>query len=276
MNLYSIIIPLCIFIIAFIVYKCSFVLIGSFYIWLILIIIFTSSLFTRPVIKYIIFAFLLLYNRNISLFFDFIHTIYTCYKIPDRVDNTIARNLVIDLFNRNFRLIHNFEKLPKTPTILLANYVKDRVENLACIMLPVDICPMVAEPLKGLGNLITPIIVRGESKQYDEMKKQIKDAHDNGFYVFVYIEKCCSYITKDHLGPIRNGIFNIAKDLGITVTPIAFDSILYNHGMLKKQNYQICVGDTFKVQNINDSKYKTRRFLRDKIKYFNSTKLNNL
>lgn len=269
------IIPFSIFLIAFIIYKCSFVLIGSFYIWFFLVILFSISMFSKPVIRYIIFVFLILYRRNILLFFDFIYSLYMCYTVPNRVDNTTGRHLVLDLFNRNFRVINNFEKLPKTPTIIVANYVKDRVENLACIMLPVDICPMMSRMLKGLGTLITPIIVRKDSNSYDEMKKQIQEMNEKGFYVFVYIEKCCSYITKNHLGPIRNGIFNIAKELDIPVTPVAFDRIVYNHGVLKKQNYQICVGETFKVDNVNDSKYTTRRFLGNKIKYFNKTKFDN-
>jgi hypothetical protein len=275
MNLTSIIIPLCIFITAFVIYKCCRPLIGSFYIWLCIATLSVISIFVRPIIRYFILSFLILYIRNILLFFDFTYAISTCYAISSRKDNNIARNLVTDLFNRNFRLITNFEKIPKKPTIFVVNYVRDRVENLACVILPVNICPIIAKWLKSLGKLITPIIIRGDEKQYDNMKTQIKDIHDKGFYIFVYIEKCCSYINDESLGTIRNGIFNIAKDLDIEVTPIAFDKILYTYGMLKKQNYQICVGDTFKVENVNYSKYKTRRFLGDKIKYFKKTKFDN-
>ena len=276
MFIYNIVVPAAIFVFAFIMYKCvGHRLIASFYIWLLLFLLFIGSLFARKSIRYIIFAILLLYRRNIQFFFDFACTLYKVHKIPNKTDNHITRVLVSDLFHRNFRIIHNFHKIPKKQTIFLSNYVKDRVENLACMLLPVDICPMVAKWLSFLQNFITPVIIRGELKQYDIMKEKIKEMHGKGYYVFVYIEKWCSSITDERLGSIRNGIFNIAKELDITVTPIAFDRVLYNkYAILEKQNYQICVGDTFKIDDLNDCKYKTRRFLGNRIKYFTQTKFN--
>jgi hypothetical protein len=265
---------------ALIMFKCvGHRLVTSFYIWLVLITLSISSIFTRPLISYVIFAILLIYKRNIQFFFDFTQTIYKGYKygkLRNIQNNYITRILVTDFFNRYFRLINNFSNIPKKPTIFLSNYVKDRVENLACMMLPVDICPMLASWLKYLQNFITPIIIRGKSGQYDIMKDKIKEMHDKGFYIFVYIEQQFSSINDDQVGKLRNGVFNIAKELDIDVTPIAFDRVLYSKNyILKKQNYQICVGDTFKVDDIKESKYKTRRFLRDRIRYFNKTKFNN-
>lgn len=273
----NILIPLCILIIAIIMFKCvGHRLVTSFYVWLSLFVIIIYSVFTRSFIRYVLYAILYLYRSNIQFFFDFTYTIYKSYqygKLPDRNNNHITRILVTDFFNRYFRVKHNFDKIPKKPTIFLSNYVKDRVENLACMMLPVDICPMLAEWLKYLRNFITPIIIRGKVGQYDIMKEKIKEMHNKGFYIFVYIEKQFSNINDDNIGTLRNGVFSIAKELEIDVTPIAFDRILYNNTfMLEKQNYQICVGDTFRVDNVAESKYKTRRFLTDKIRYFNRTK----
>ena len=278
-NKMNILLPLCIFIIAIIMFRCvGHRLVTSFYVWLGLFTISVSSIFTRPLIRYILFVILLLYRRNIQFFFDFTNTIYKGYKYgksPDRKNNYVTRILVTDFFNRYFRLIHNFDKIPKKPTIFLSNYVNDRVENLSCMMLPVDICPMLATWLKYLQKFITPIIIRGKSGQYDLMKEKIKEMCDKGFYIFVYIEKQFSNINDETLGTLRNGVFSIAKELDIDVTPIAFDRILYSKTyMLKKQNYQICVGDTFKVSSVNESKYKTRRFLGDRIRYFKRTKFN--
>ena len=276
MLIYNIVAPVAIFVFAFIMYNCvGHRLITSFYIWLLLFLLFIGSLFARRIIRYIIFAVIILYGRNIQFFLDFTYSLYKGYKIPGKTDNHVTRILVTDLFHRYFRIIHNFHKIPKKPTIFLSNYVKDRVENLACVMLPVDICPMIAKWLSFLQNFITPVIIRGESKQYDIIKEKIKEMHDKGYYVFVYIEKWCSGITDERLGSIRNGIFNIAKDLDVTVTPIAFDRVLYSkYAILKKQNYQICVGDTFKIDDVQYCKYKTRRFLGDRIKYFSKTKFN--
>ena len=263
-------------IIALIMYKCGgYKLIASLYIWAVLISLFISSFFVRPIIKYIIFTILLIYGRNIQFFFDCSSSLYKCfrYRKNNLENNYVTRVLVTDLFNKYFRFSHNFEKIPKKPTIFVANYVKDRTENMACIMLPVDICPLTSTALTFLTKFITHIIIKGASNQYDKMKEKINEMLSNGFYVFIYIEKICSSITDNDFGFIRNGLFNIAKDLDVSITPVAFDRILYNkYGILEKQNYQICVGDTFKVDTVNDVKYKTRRFFRDKIKYFSKTK----
>jgi hypothetical protein len=263
-------------IIALIMYKCvGYKLIASFYIWVVLISLFISSFFVRPIIKYIIFAILVIYGHNIQFFFDFSSCIYKSfrYRKKNLENNYVTRILVTDLFNKFFRVSHNFEKIPKKSTIFISNYVKDRIENLACIMLPVNICPVMSTALTFLTKFITPVIIKGNSNQYDKMKEKINEMLSKGIYVFIYIEKIHSSITDNDFGVIRNGVFNIAKDLDTTITPIAFDRILYNkYAILVKQNYQICVGDTFKVDNVNDVKYKTRRFFRDKIKYFSKTK----
>jgi len=264
----------------FILYKCvGYTLHTSFYIWVFLFTLFIYSMFIKSHMRYIIYTILLLYQSNIQFFFDFSYTIYKGYKYGKSSINTnnyITRILTTNLFNKNFNIIHNFDKIPEKPTIFLSNYVKDRVENLACMLLPVNLCLLIAESLKPLENFINPIITRGDSKQYYIMKDKINDFHKKGFNIFVYIEKSNSSINDEKLGVIRNGIFAIAKDLNISITPIAFDRIVYDkYGILNRQNYQIRIGDTLKVDNINDSKYKTRRFLDSQIKYFNKTKFTN-
>ena len=264
-------------IIALIMFTCIGVkLIVSLYIWAALIFLFISSFFVRPIIKYIIFTILLIYGRNIQFLVDCSSSLFKTfrYRRKNIENNYVARILFTDLFNKYFRVSHNFEKIPKKPTIFVANYVKDRTENFACIMLPVDICPLTGNRLSYLTKFITHIIIKeGTSNQYDKTKEKINEMLSKGIYVFIYIEKMFSSITDNDFGVIRNGVFNIAKDLDVTITPVAFDRILYNkYGILEKQNYQICVGDTFKVDTVNDVKYKTRRFFRDKIKYFSKTK----
>jgi len=55
-------------------------------------------------------------------------------------------------------------------------------------------------------------------------------------------------------------MFRIAKELNIPITLIAFDFVETKFHEIQKQNFHIEIGDTFKVDSIQDAIYKTRKF----------------
>jgi hypothetical protein len=254
-----------------------------FYIFGILIInfIFIQSLLIPNIYKTILSLLIfILYKNNIFICMSLITTlfkIFTQYPANLRSNNIVVRNLVTDIFSSNFRFKHNFEKIPKHKTIFVANYIADRYENISCITLPVHMCPVTAEffvsHLK-FDKILTHVITRKNKTKnnYKEIKRKIKNVLEENISIFVYVEKESSSIGNS-VGIIRSGIFHIAKELNISITPVCFDHIEYNKcGIIQRQNYNIHVGDTFYVNNVKTDIYNTRVFLRNKLIYFKNIK----
>ena len=272
-------IPLCIFIISYIIYKITgYQLIATFYTWCVFLILIIMSIFI-PRFKYIIYIILVIYYNNIKLLVDVSTSVYKIlYKYNKQKDNNIVRNISIDIFNNNFRFIHNFDKIPKIPTIFVVNYVNDRVENIALCTFPINTCSIFAGWLSPLNNILTPIIFRKDKgNDYDNIKNKVLNMHNKGFHIFSYIERPCSSINYKGIGKIRSGMFSIAKELGISVTPVIIDRIQYsNFGLLRKQNFQIYVGDSINVLDIKKSMRDTKNLFKNKMHEFINQKYDNM
>ena len=219
----------------------------------------------------------IIYRRNIYICFELITALLLIYKKYPMGDNSMVRSLVTDIFNSNFRFKNNFEKLPGHTTIYVSNYISDRYENISIMTLPVDICPIMAEffvsKLK-FDKILTHVITRKNSSKnnFEEIRNKVRDTLDQNISIFVYVEKESSCVGTE-VGVIRSGMFSIAKELGVTITPICFDRIKYDtFGIIHKQNYRIAVGDSFLVTDIKEAIYKTRVFLREQLREFKRTK----
>lgn len=225
----------------------------------------------------VIFSILILYRKNIYMTSG---TFYTIIKegyfnsLHDRKDDKVLRDAVYKIFNKNLKLKFDFSKLPDKPTIIVCNYCTDRLENLACILIPKDIAILMRDTLKKISKLHRLIkwpIYTKEKNSYENTKKEVYKNIKEGRSVF-------SYITKTpRLGPtyiqnIRTGMFKLAKELNVPVTLIAIDYIDSTIGMIKSQNFNIVVGDTYDVVDINDSVYRAKKFFKDMLCKFASEK----
>ena len=226
----------------------------------------------------------LLYYRNIMMCYDMFKVyvlVYFKYPIYNRIDNNIPRHIISGIFNKYFNYTNNFECIPKNKTIYVSNYVSDRLENIACIMIP-NISIILADTflrVSKLNNVICNLdsVNKYAKNKYQTVKKIVKDRHDNGYSVFVYIEDPSTVIGELGVGKLRSGMFSIAKELNITITPVVFDHIEYNKfGMIYKQNYSIKIGKSFHVKNVKNSIYRTRKFFRNNLKIFKINKNNNI
>ena len=226
---------------------------------------------------------LVLYYRNIMLGVEMSHALITIpFKYPPdkRNDNNIPKSIVNRIFNKYFCYSSNIDSIPiNTKTIYVSNYVSDRFENFACIMIPnisIILGDTFVKTFK-LHKVICNLIPRKPgNNQYDIIKKDIKTQYDNGFSIFAYIEEP-STVIGNGVGRLRSGMFSIAKELNITITPVVFDHIEYNKfGIIYNQNYRIKIGNPFYVQDIKDSKYKVRKFFRDSLKQFKRKKFENI
>jgi hypothetical protein len=186
--------------------------------------------------------------------------------IAIRKDDQINRYIATKIFTSNFKLHTQFDKLPSFPSILVCNYCKDRIENTACIMFPLDIAILMRDGfVSKLDKLVKwPIFTKSENN-YENTKKHIKEHISAGRSIFTYITKPPT-IKLDLLPSVRSGIFNIAKELNIPITLVCIDYVDTSFGSITRQNFRICVGETFMVKDVQESKYKSRIFFRDTIK----------
>ena len=69
-----------------------------------------------------------------------------------------------------------------------------------------------------------------------------------------------------------NKIPNISKELNIPITLVAIDYVDINNGIMYKQNFNIVIGDTFNVENVSESIYKTKKFYKQTMTNFMKNK----
>lgn len=214
-----------------------------------------------------------IYRNNIILTTRIVSSVVkTIYNNPPstRSDDAILRNIVEDSFGSTFKLHKEFDKFPSQPSILVCNYCKDRMENSACILFPADLAIMMRDGLKKTVHLHKivkwPIYTKAKGN-YEDTKKQVKEHMKQGRHVFTYITKHPK-LRPDYIPVIRSGMFSIAKELGVPVTPVCIDYIDTNMGAITYQNFRIRVGDTFMVDDINDSATRTKTFFKETMSEF--------
>ncbi len=251
----------------------------SFAIYGVLILASILILFIRLNIKYklIILAVLFYFYRNnffltTKAFYNIINQGYI-HKVANRKDDTILRKVVRNMYS-NLNLKLNFSKLPNYPSIFVCNYCSDRLENFACILIPKDIAILMRDTLIKISKLHLlikwPIYVKAKDS-YEETKNQVLDHINAGRSVFSYVSKT------PRLGPtyiqnMRSGMFKIAKELNLPVTPIVIDAIDMKFGSIPYQNFNIEIGDSFYVDDVNEDVINTRKFYTERMKYFQETK----
>ena len=198
--------------------------------------------------------------------------------LSTRIDDSELRTSVQQIFTEHFMLKTNFDQFPERPSIIVANYCKDRMENMACVLLPGKIAIMMRRGLTilGLHKLVKWPLFTEESGNYEKTKNLVMGHALQGHHVFGYITTK-TLMRPDLFVKIRSGMFSIAKDLGIPVTPVAFDYIdMGPLGQIPPQNYEIRVGKTEHVTNVQLSMRKTMHFFRDTMTEFIKNKYTNI
>lgn len=227
------------------------------------IIMIVSSRIPKTCKIVIITLILSVYHKTIMLV-----TLVVCTSIKiilssknNKNDETTSSKIKSILNVCGFRLVTNFDSLPRKPTIFLANYCRDRAENPACLLLPRKLAVLMADGFKHVnmaGIINKPIYVTVNNKgNFEYVQEQIKIAHDEGNDLFVY-GNSPSYF--DYMTRYKTGIFKIAKKLNITVTPVAIDYIHTNWGTIPSQNFFMKTGNQISVDNPDTARYLVRKF----------------
>lgn len=149
-----------------------------------------------------------------------------------------------------FTFPNNFYNLPDEPTILVSNYVRDRFENIFCLLIPRDIVILATHKFLSVTHIdeIIETLPTFEGKSFEYLEPQVVDTltrrHKD---VFCYIERPV-FLEDTNYGDIRSGMFHIARRNGLTITPIYFDPIEHFSGMIPSQSIHIIVGPTLRLQ----------------------------
>lgn len=237
-----------------------------FLIPIILVVIIIALPFSKYSKSIITLVILSVYFQTFSLVFECTNiylTVSNKYPVEKRHDDNKIREIVTKIWKNHFVYSDNFYKLPSHPTIYIANYVNDRVENCACIMIPDRICIVMGSGF--IDNFKLNKIVkhvhgtRKHSGEYEETKIALAEKLKEGISIFSYSSR--PFIS-DRIGKIRSGMFRIAKELNVTVTPIYFDHIEHSYGIIPVQRYSIVVGDTFFVDDIDSCVYRAKKFFK--------------
>lgn len=211
-------------------------------------------------------------------------TLYICIKITFMLYQIFIRNnmnsyndFTNSIFNQSLYLKHNFQDLPISNTIFVVNYPYSILEYSVMNLIPRNICLIAALNAEKFISIVLPkknYIVFDNSKKnnFKNIKKKIQKIIKK-FSIFVYVEKVSTRIHDEHTGRIRSGFFRIAKDLNITVTPIAIDSILFENGIIPKQKFEIIVGKTHHVDSIKKEVIDIKKFFINSKKYFINSKI---
>lgn len=217
------------------------------------------------------------YRKNLSLMAHILVNVTNVSYVKPlslRNDDTIIRNIVNNTFETHFRLHKEFEKFPSQPSILVCNYCKDRMENIACILFPVDIAIMMRDGLKKtmkLNRIIKWPIYTKAKGSYEDSKIQVAEHMSQGRHIFTYVTKY-PRLRPDYIPVVRSGMFSIAKELGVPVTPVCIDYIDTHFGAIPYQNFRIRVGDTFMVDQVNLSVHKAKKFFKETMTEFKQRK----
>lgn len=257
-----------------------------FYILLFLFIIFIvkfgikkgfNQLETYLMLQFIVFLFILKFNPKIAIGliitskqfrFSVIFTLLV-FNLLIQQNYKGVKSISSFIYKDTFTLKHNLDKLPKTPTIIVANYPCNYVEYLAQGLFYDKMCLMLHKPaiavlkyIFGRKNLI------GVSKgEFDKLQNVIDKKVKEGYSIFSYVEREYHTRKDDYsITDIRSGVFRIAKNLKIPITPVVIDHIEHINGIVENYTFNIIVDDTRLVENIEEETTRVSSFFKKNLK----------
>ena len=148
--------------------------------------------------------------------------------------------------------------VPKKPTIMLLNYPAGFFEyqlihllsDKIALVCNTKMSKYYAPVVKGVPKILADVTTSGN---FDRLKDEIKTMVDKGYNVVVYPEKNWKkretiYHTVDKM---KSGVFEIAKQTGITITPIVMDHFNAKAGVLLGTDFNIVIEKTRYVTDVS-------------------------
>ena len=207
--------------------------------------------------------------RKVKLFliltyiYVYYKTLYCMGKIT-RLFIQSNPDTISTMYNNTFTFKHNFDKLPSHHTIFVANHPYDPIDYTAYKLIPKKIA-IVAGGLHFLTKYLCHkdeyiLYNNNKNKNFDVLKDAIAAKIDTTS-VLVFVENYKLLTSSRTIAPLRTGIFSIAQQLGVTITPIVFDRVDNISGSITQQSFEIVVGDTNMVTDPKQDSRITRKFM---------------
>lgn len=183
------------------------------------------------------------------------------------------------LFEHTLNLRMNRKDIPSSPTIFVANYPCTAVEYLSHGLFGKNIAIAVtiraANTLKYIYG--SDNVFGIEKGKFEETQENIRKKLQSGYHIIAYIED--RYYKRKNIYSIarlRTGLFSIAKNIGATITPVAIDHIDHTFGILSDTLFQIKIGTTSKVSDIQSSVKEVQYFLEKNLRRMSIKRLNSI
>jgi len=196
--------------------------------------------------------------------------LWLCKIAKGDCKNTITKNLTKNLLVTRTDFINNFEnKIPNKNTIYVANYPWNEIEYLAQRLIPGNVCGVAFDSFVGRLIRLTGseedfiVLPYKKGSTYELLRDKIKSKIKT-MSIFGYVENCHLRLTNNEIGlPLRSGLFEIAKELNITITPIFISHQEYKYGKISdRKTFRMEVGETYTVDDPVMIRRKVTSFLR--------------
>ena len=193
-------------------------------------------------------------------------------------NRTLPTNIIKYSYNNFFYFSHNFSKLPKENTIILANHPHNLLDYVAFKMLPMKVAIVAG----GLHFLVSWTCNKDEcilynlykKKNFDEIKEKIKEKIKE-MPILMFVENHHKIPFNNNgrrIAKLRTGIFHIAHELNIPITPMVIDRIDSSFGIIHQQPFRMLIGPTFIVEDPDLVRRKTYRFMKTTKQFMESYK----
>jgi len=185
------------------------------------------------------------------------------------------RNIAGGIFKNNFRFHANFEDIPSKPSILVTTYPVTLLEYLVPVLIPGSTCLLASGSAKKWMSMVYPdteccYIPTKKGGRYSAVKEIVKERLKDS-HVIIYVENKERRYGRS-VGNLWKGAFNMAKDLGVTVTPLVIDNVYEDNCSIPEQNFNVYVGSSFQVLDPMSTLIQVRTLMREKKEYFKRNK----
>jgi hypothetical protein len=231
----------------------------------------------KPHLCAIAIVLLLVYRRNCMLLWTLMSGLWKYGYINGqqyRLSNSPLAQHIEHHFRSLFDLrLEGFDTLPTAPTVFVANYVNDRFENLLCVLLPNTAIIMRDGFMFCFGPTVKHCIFKPKSGSYEDTKESVQTHAQQGRSVFAYVSAPSTSRMTTSVLQCRTGMFRIAQELGLTVTPIAIDWIhTLPGGIIPYQPFTMSIGETTQVEDVARCARQTRSFFVRELRRFGRAK----
>lgn len=175
------------------------------------------------------------------------------------------------IFHKCLRLQLDYSLLPKHPTIFVSNYPSNYIEYTANTLLAQKMCLLLwGDAIKSVQLIYGKDNLIGVNKgSFDKTQEIIMRKMKEGYSIFAYIEK--DYTLRKSIYTIdslRTGMFTIAKNLGVTITPVVFDHFEHSFGIVNDNVYKIFVDKTRIVTDVEEEVLQVSNLFKRKLRHF--------